>query len=266
MKTNTMTDKQEELVCRKRAYKAMNPDLRSAAKEISALLVRVPRGEALIASEVGRRLNEIASDEGIYGQDAVALLADYLPLPQGLRTLMDYRKLAAVYDRETLEALMKEPMANGRPMSLYHFVELASVSFADTRAEMIEHCRRESLSVAELRNELVSRGLRSCLKKNGGRQVKAPVSLAAGLHRLSTDAERLVKYAEVFEKVCEGITEMPPAEIDANLLDRVNTAASSATSAIESLETVMEGLKQAKARVERVLSLRAKDKAVPVPA
>ena len=63
-------------------------------------------------------------------------------MPGGKRTLIDYRRLADTYDREFLTAQTKKPMANGRPMCLYHFVELATVESPETRAGLIDRVRR----------------------------------------------------------------------------------------------------------------------------
>ena len=157
-------------------------------------------------------------------------------------------------------------MANGRSLSLYHFIELLSVHSLKKRAEMFAIIRSQCLSVAELREYLVADKLRSSVKKGGGRQMKRPTSPIAGLHRLAAHAEKLVKYAGVLDDVFDGIQEMPPDQVDDALVKMVDTAEASASNAIECLEGVLEHLKGAKSRIGRVLAHRNEDKAVPVPA
>jgi hypothetical protein len=148
---------------------------------------------------------------------------------------------------------------------LYHFIELLSVKSPKKRVEMFTLVRSQCLSVGDLRDHLVSRGLRSSIKKGGGRKAKPPVSPLVGLQRLSAHAERLVKYSDVAEPVIGQITEMPPNDIDDNLATRIEAAEKSAADAIHCLESVQELLKEAKARVGRVLSLRRKTRTYRCP-
>jgi hypothetical protein len=266
MKDKERIDRQEELARRNHAFKEMIPATQAVAKKVESLFARADRGPILIAWDIGNILNPVAAKQGVYGQDAMQQLVDYLAIPQGGSTLCDYRNLAREFSRDALEQEMAQPMANGRSLSLYHFIELLSVQSLKKRAEMFAVVRSECLSVAELRDQLVSRGLRSCIKKGGGRQIKRPTSPSVGLHRLVAHAERLVKYAGVLDDVFEGIEQMPPTEVDDTLLQKVETAETSAAGAIECLENVMERLTAAKGRVNRVLSARSKKKTMPVPA
>ncbi len=256
---------QEELAQRQRALREMNPATQEVAKKVEKLHGVADRGPIVIAWKVGHLLNPVAAQEGVYGQDAMVLLDKYLPLPRGSTTLCDYCNLAREFDLATLEAQIAQPMANGRSRSLYHFIELLSVSSLKKRAEVFALVRSQCLSVAELRDHLVAQGLRSSIKKGGGRQMKRPTSPAAGLRRLAAHADKLVKYTGVLDEVFDGIEEMPPAQVDDALVKMVDTAEASASDAIECLENLLERLKGAKARIDRVLTARSK-KAMPVPA
>jgi hypothetical protein len=155
-------------------------------------------------------VEQIATDEGIFGQEAIKKLAAYLPIYGGVRTLLDYRRLASAFDRKTLEQTIARPMDNGRRISLYHVIELSTVKSPKKRGELIDRVRTESLTVDALRKEITGNECRSSTKRGGGRKQKTPISVLGGLHDLATRADKLAGFAGVFEPVCERIETMPP--------------------------------------------------------
>ena len=126
--------------------------------------------------------------------------------------------MAETFDRAFVEQQLAEPMHNGKLLCVSHFVELASIASPQTRSEILALIRTQAISVADLRDQLAARGLRSSIKKGGGRKSKKPISPITGLHRLSNHAERLQKYAAVCEGVFDQIEEMASGEVDADLL------------------------------------------------
>ncbi len=265
MKDKESIDKQEELVRQERAFKEMTPAMQAVTAKVQKLLAVADRGPIIIAWKIGHLLNPVATKVGIYGQDALKMLDEYLSLPRGITTLTDYCNLARKFDLDALKEEVAKPMANGRSLSLYHFIELLSISSLKKRAEVFAMVRRDCVSVGELRDYLVAHKLRSSVKKGGGRQMKRPTSPAAGLRRLAAHADKLVKYAGVLDEVFDGIQEMSATQVDDALVMMVDAAEVSASDAIECLEGVLEHLKAAKARIGRVLTARPK-KAVPVAA
>ncbi len=263
MNDTEIDDKQEEMVRRQRAFAEMNDATQAAAKKLESLFAHANRGEIIVMWEIGRLVGEIATREGIYGVDAVKLLADYLPVSQGIRTLLNYRLLASEFDREALEQAIAQPLANGKRLSLSHLIELSTVSSLKIRAALVNRVRAESLSVDDLRKEIRGNEYRSCTKRGGGRKQKPPVSVPAGLRDLATRADRVVGFAGVFGSVCDRVEEMPPNEVDEELLNRLESAESSAVNAMSSLEKILDRLGDAKARVKRVLAKKNKSTAVP---
>jgi hypothetical protein len=251
---------------RQKALEEMSPKLQDLAKQIDRKVKTADRGNVLIAHAIGELLAHATEKEGIFDSKPLERIAQYIVIPGGDRTLATYRHLAVTFDRPFIEAELAKPLANGQLLTVSHFVEVSTIAQPEVRREILDWIRRECISIADLRDELVTRGLRSSIKKGGGRRkAKRPVSPLAGLHRFSAQAQQVVDYAGVLTQVFAEIQEMPPAEVSKELRNEVENAESAAANAIEQLQTLMQQLKGAKDRVLRILAARKK-KPLPQPA
>jgi hypothetical protein len=256
MKLRKSPETGDEVTQRDKLFEAMSSRLQGFARKIDQKLALGNQGQILIAHEVGSLVNQASETCGAIDGDVLQKLADYTDLPDGWRTLTDYMKLSRIFSSEFLREQVSARMQNGKQLSLYHYIEAATISDEDARIEMLERIRRENLTVDQVRKLITAGGMRSCVKKGGGRKQNRPMRPVDGLHRLGADSKRIVELAPAMGAVWDQIRRMPPADVDEGLLGEVEAVEASATSAIESLHALLQDLANAKARVERVLSLR----------
>lgn len=266
MSDKVTRDAIDEARQRKRAFDEMSPKLRDLAQKVDEKLNGEIRRKVLVAYGIGELLLRVGAKNGIFDAHPMDLIAQYTQIPGGERTLASYRQMAANLDREFVEQQLKEPMRDGRLLSVSHFVEIATIKEPQKRLEILDLIRKKCISVADLRDQLVSCGLRSVAKKGGGRKARRPITPTAGLHRLSAHAQRITEYVGYLDAAFfANIAEMPPGEVDKQLLAEVEAAQTSTTSAIESLTAIASQLGPAKARVQRVLAAK-KNRPQPQPA
>jgi hypothetical protein len=234
MNTRKIQGTDDGAVQRQQALDKMSPELKNLAQKIDETLNRATKGQVMIAYDVGQLMGLAVEKEAVFDANPEELIAQYTQVSGGSRTLYGYQKMAEIFRRDFVKQQLAEPMCNGRSLSVSHFVEVASVVSPEARSEMFALIRSQCISVADLRDQLAARGLRSSVKKGGVRKSKGPVSPGTRLHRLLNHAERLRKYADVCAPVFDRIDEMPPTEVNANLLKQVEAAQSSTAEVIKS--------------------------------
>lgn len=238
---------------RRHIYNQMPPELRQKADRIDNRLRAAAKGTLLIDYDNGVEVQDVLEQDSVYGHNAINLLEKYT----GERSLHDLYLIARSFSREYVEEQAKIPMANGSPLTRYHFVELQKIKSAETRKTFLTRIRRECLSIRDLRREIQSTGEANSRNPGGGRKIKPPTSPKAGLRRLVTDTERLSRLVDVLDDaVFAEIGSMPAAKVTDDLPDKIEEAKEFALATIAKLRHAIERLDGCKDRVARVLELR----------
>lgn len=233
---------------RAQALREMMPNLKPIAKAIDEILGKVEKGTTLLTYDAGALIHPVLADDAMFGCDALKQLADYTGIRGGTDTLVKLRDLALCFpDREFVVKQLAAPMSNGRHLTVYHFIELASL--ADQRAVkgLLARIREGSWSVNDLRDELVATGARGSAKRGPGRGMSAPKTPAAGLHRFSKIAGQVTKYCPIMAAaVFDPVLETEPDNAPAKLYDSINEAEINAKAALEVLPQVLARIQEIK--------------------
>jgi hypothetical protein len=251
-------NKVDEIKRRHETFDAMSPALRAIARKIEQKLNGDITGWALAAHAIGTLLLSATEKNGVFDGGPTEMIVRYTLVPGGKATLIDYIRVAQAFDAQTLKRELKKPMQNGKPLSLYHFIDLARAR-PHERPALIELIRRECLSVDDLRKHLGVYQMRETPKRGAGRKTKRPTSPIVGLSRLVANAQRLLECVDGLPEVLGEVAEMPPGNVNARLLQTAESADSATASAIAALQEMRGKLNRATERVQRVLGLRAAD-------
>lgn len=262
MRKKHIGEEPSDLATREQALATMNGPLQDVAKDIQKKLNGVTKGTLLAYHDVGTLVDQVLRDEVRYGHDALSLLAQFLGVSDGERTLGDLREFAREYPREYIAEEIKKPMANGDCVSYSHFVTLMKISSREYRAELLTRIRAECLSVADVRREIAGGAYPVAKKRGSGRKMKRPTSPIAGLHRLSVEATRITKLAPLLDDaVFIELQTLAPAKVNEKMLEGIDSAKTAAGKAIAAFTDMLGKLDNTKERLQRVLTARTKEKA-----
>lgn len=143
-------------------------------------------------------------------------------------------------------------MANGRLLTIDHFLQLASVRSRKLQDELLARIRRESMSVNTLCDELVALGIKPWGARGPARQKKRPASPAVGLHRYAMLADQLTKLAAVLPaSVFDEMRQMEPGSMNELLLGCIHQAETATAEARAALRNTAKQLRAAKKYVKR---------------
>ena len=128
----------------------LSPALRTKVDEIRAHLQRATPREALERYKIGVAIRDIDSDRRKYGQSAVAKVARALGFNED--TLYLYASVARTWKERDFEELASRKGERTKlPLAFSHFVVLATVEDARTRAALAEEALTRGLAVRQLR-------------------------------------------------------------------------------------------------------------------
>lgn len=219
----------------------MNPLLRKACESIRELLASAGRSEVRSRHAVGVIVSEVKRTRHKYGARAVAQIATALGTDE--QTLYRCAVVAECWTEPQIEALLERTTELGQPLSFSHFVLLASVSSARTRAALFDRAVREALSVRRL-------ALLVEVPEGGG---ETAGESGRALGRVLRTTERLAREVESIEGVLSDPSSTP------ELREQARTALEQAIAATERLRAVLDE------RLGRLLIATAPPSGRPIP-
>lgn len=180
---------------------SMPEPLQEVAKEMRDRVCEHRQYDLLYYYDNGKKLNEVAKQEAVYGSDALTKLAFFLGLGTEWKTTFDrMRLLARVYSREKLQREAATTMADGHSLSLMHFIYVANLPTAAERDKKLKDVRARCLSSRELALELESRAGGSTRERRGGAQPTIPEKPMAAITKLR---QQVVKVQNLIRPTCK---------------------------------------------------------------
>jgi len=198
----------------------MSAALRKVYADLQKRFGSLSKNDIMARYEIGRRIDNVLTDEKKYGANAANQLAAALGKSEG--EIYNLKNVSVTWSREDLQELLEIRNAKNNELTFTHLRALASIRTAKTRKRFYNTWLKEGLTTRELDNAIQTElGQRSA----GGRAGSAPRSPSAGLTQLHKLVNRLLESQDhLDEAVFDKIDEEPESNADAKLLHALETA------------------------------------------
>ncbi|MCI0420755.1 MAG: hypothetical protein L0312_16265 [Acidobacteria bacterium] len=238
--------------------KQMTPAGQEVAKDLESRMSRTAQGLVVVHYDMGARVRDVLNNknhEETYGTKFVAQLADYLALPGGEHHLYDLRNFSSAFDRDYIKTNSARCMSNGGYLSLGHWLGLMRLEEQRDREKLLNRIFKESFTVNQLEMEIRASGAKTRNVRQGGRKPAVPTSAMAGLQKAFSLGQSFFNFRSVMEKsVFDRIDEMPPDEVNPQLLVKLKSTRDTITKADEAAQSILKRLDENIDRAERVLA------------
>lgn len=248
--------KQRELL-----LKEMTPSCRQLAKDIDKSLAAWSKGTVGTWYNIGVWIKDARDpkNEAHFGLKAVDQLAAFINESPAL--LYNLQNFVEVFpEKKFVLAYCDQPMANGRYLELGHWMRFMTIQNRAEQEKVIKRTLRESLSLRDLEAEIRASGTQRRNVRSGGRNPAIPTSPIAGLQKFWGLSNKMLNFEKIVEKhVCDQLDELAPAQINANLLNKLETTLDMVSSAREAMGNAVGRLTDNIKRVKKVLDSKPAD-------
>lgn len=244
-------------------FKQMTPATQEIANEFNEKIRKGVESSVKVKYDIGAKLAVVVAEENEYGSNAVKLLAQYCAIEGGEPTLYNLMNLAAAFTREYIVEQCSIPLADGKFLTLSHWLQLMKIKEPKKQESMLNRVRKENLSAGDLEKEVrAGAGGNTKHARQGGRKPKAPSSPIVGLQKTFDLANKFLRWEEVANTTTfEVIEEMSPDKVDENLLKKAELTLDMVTKA-ETAATEMKGhLEENVERIKAVLEKKSEEAA-----
>jgi hypothetical protein len=246
---------------RLQAFNRMNPATQQVAQEIEQQLKRGVQSMVLVYYDVGTRIDWLYSQRDQFGPQAISAIAEYLNIDGGETTLYALRNFARSFSREFVQSYSERTMANGKYLTLTHWLKLSQVSGTKRQTQLLQRVLAHSLSSNELEQEIraLPEGDRKN-KRSGGRNPAVPKSPMAGLQVFYSLAQRLANYEPLLEStVCPALENIEPDRVSEELVEKLEATQAKIQEAVLRSQSASQRMQTIIQRMRRVLQQRCPD-------
>ena len=237
---------------RENILKSMEEKTRHLAVEGGSKLKNLHTAGILLYYELGEMINDIATDETIDSDGEITKLAQYWGI-DNTNKLYEWRNTAMTFDKAFLAEQAREPLPNGREITVEHFKALRRVEDVSTREKLLKKVRKESWSANELASEIRAAGSVKT-KRQGGRNPSIPTTAASMVQKCFTQAQQLQRYLDaVLDAVGQKFEELPTDEATAKLVETIDNTSAVLNTVSANIAAFHESLDVARERVVLII-------------
>lgn len=218
------------------AEQFMNPELKAEFKKMQEETDAHRKGSLLYCHKIGARFSKLEAGVTKYGEDAVGKVAVALDLSKS--TVHRMVAFSTQYTLKEIQEYADRKMANGKPITWTHFVELMPITDADKRKKVIEQIFSKSLTIEKL-NKLLDGA------SGAGGAGAAPSTPAGGISQIKSFGVRFnEKLSKMFDDVVLTPLENDPlshgADISIKLDETVEVLEQLKTLVAERVDRILE--------------------------
>lgn len=200
------------------ALSEMPPALRKVCEKIQSQLSKNVLDNVRVKWNIGGIILAARQDEATYGSRALDQLAIALQISSP--ELHFLSRFHESFEKEQLQNLMAQKMANGSPLTLCHFREVMVLPDAD-REEYLQHAIDNSLSYRQLAQEISEVVDR---QQRRSRDVVPPRTLNQGIKQISTYSDQMLLRQSVWEEaIFDDLDKISASSCNDKLLEKVTT-------------------------------------------
>jgi hypothetical protein len=207
---------------RQSALQSMNKPTREVALKLAEKFDKCASAIILSQYQAGTYIATVIEEESTYGANAVKQLAAYLNPPGGETYLYNLKNFATKFEESYVRDMSSKSLPNGGHLSLQHWLALTKLSEQEDREKMMRRVFKESLSAAEVDNEIKAGAGGKRNARQGGRKPGVPTSPLAGLQKCFAISQQLNRFETVMEEaVFDAIDEADAEKVTKGLLDKL---------------------------------------------
>jgi len=250
---------------RKTIYQRLSEPARQVLQDIEAKLRQGVQNVILTHYDIGARIDCVVSNPDEYGAQAIKDIAEYLNLEGGPTLLYSLRNFSRTFSREFVHEHSSRVMANGKYLTLTHWLKLAQVSGFAKQKQLLNKTIENGWSANDLEREV--RSLPDAdkrHKRSGGRRPALPKSPMAGLQMFYSIAQKLANYEPLLEEqVCPMLENLEPDRVSPELLEKLEATQAKIDEAMTRSQSASRRMQQIIQRMRLVLSSREGNSPAP---
>jgi hypothetical protein len=248
----------QQLKQRQSLLNKMTAPVKELAGKLLDLREKVTKNMMLYHYTMGTHARNISNDATKYGANQIELLAGYLAVPGGSNKLYALKLLTETFTWEYVLAKNALPMSNGGFLTLEHWHQLAKLADQEAREACLQSVLERSLTSADMEREIRANqmgDLRRPNQRRGGRNPKAPSSVAAGLQKINELTNRVVRYTSTAAaKVFDPLDALDSEQANKSVLKKMESVLVTVAAAVTQTTTMQERLTGAIEHVREVLT------------
>lgn len=242
---------------RQNLFKQMTAETQKVVTEFQGRVQKANTGTVLLQYDLGAHVADMVSEEAKYGSGAVKLVAEYFGSDEP--TMYNLRTFAAEFERDYVKELSGREMANGKMLSVGHWMQVMKLKEKDAQKKMLEKVFKNSMTVGDLELEIRTSGQQRNARA-GGRKAKVPSSAIIGLQKSWSLLNAFNNYeSQVIEKsVLGAIDKMGEDDVTDTLLEKLTLTQETAKSTAEKAKALYTELTTRIKDVKTKLAEKAK--------